>query len=226
MTMPYPPVENKDSQKPISGSTVIWIFVGLAFVGSLIDAVACLESVEWVIPHRALIIQLYIIFLTLGWVSFTISITGKELFSNLVLLSICCGLLIAMVLVPSPVLFWAGLFFIIAFGVVDVLHRMESEGLWQKILACIFTTWVIAGFVITFGNTKYLIYSRPAFAIAEVHLLMDLRYLMTMLMVTVFLGKSVAEAAKDDRPKISPIRPFPIPNEPAKWGPKCDLLPN
>lgn len=213
----------KDSQRPLTGTTVIWIFVGLALVSSLLDFITCWQSTEWLSPLKTTIVQLYIISLAFGWFSFTVS-SRRDLFFNLVCLSLGGGVLIAMILIPSTLLFWTAFLFILTLSIIDVLHNIKTEGAWNKILACIFTAWVIAGFVITFGSTQYLPYADPAFAISEVHLLLDVRYLITITTFTVFVGKSIAEAAEEDRPTISPIAPFQIRDATVKWRPSLAAI--
>lgn len=82
---------------------------------------------------------------------------------------------------------------------------------WDTFSSCLYITWIVSGLFITLGRTSYLPYASPISAISQIHLLLDLRVLITALLLLLLIGKAVVEAFDEGVPEVLALPQFKLP---------------
>lgn len=192
-------IDNK-LENPIAGSTGVAVFIGLILVGAGIAFVLCSEIVdlpEWI---KEVTLQIYCLVISLGWFSFTANKNSKDLFDSLWGLGFLTGVIAGMIINPHPAFFWFSLLAVVGIGIIDILDEVLNG--WNLLSACLYITWIVAGAFITLGRTSYLPYASPILAISQIHFLLDIRFLVTGLVLLIFTGKAIIEAFDEGTPTI------------------------
>jgi len=187
----------------LEGPQGIFVFALLSLCLSCCALVVCSDLLTKSGPLRLFLLQLFVIVLCLGWFAFTICDDIKSFF--LAWLGACglCASSVVMLLTQQAIAFWITLSVLAAAAVVEVFS--DDDDLEENFFNSIYVLWVVVGVTITLGNTELFDYSKPAMAIREIHLFLDVRYATTAVFLLCMLIKAVVEAFRDGAPDIPPI---------------------
>jgi len=203
---------------PLGGKAGIIVFVLLVTLSVTTVSIFCSELIVLPDSVKSIVLQSYLFTIIIGWYSFTICDDGVELLVVALMLGLPCLVLVGMIRMLHPLFFWLGLCLLSIFSVCEVVYRIKSKSVWKKILAGIYTVWLITGIITSLGGPRFLNYAQPALQFSGLHFLLDIRYLITACGVVIFVGKAMVDAFKEGTPIIPSLPPFAISSFAAQNG--------
>lgn len=205
-------VQQKTFTNPLEGGAGIVVFLAIVLSLVAVDFVVCSAILPLDPPTKQLILQLFIIVIGLGWYAFTIASEVGDFFVYWLFLAMGCGAPVALVLTQNLYTFWASLVIVDIFAIFIVAGN--KTGAWEKFIVSIYALWVVTGAIITLGSTDYFPYAKPAADLKEVHNFLDVRLIITVFLLFIFIIKAIWQAIRKGRPDIPSIPDFTIPDIP------------
>lgn len=181
----------------------IYVFIALVLFNLAVAVLVCSETLTFETFYRQLVIEVSAIIIAIGWFAFATDNSSEniqELGVIFLLSSLFVSPIVVMILTNSSVAFWISLLLIGIMAVSNALEKVDSA--WEKALTLLYVVWVIVGIVITMGQTKFFPYASSAFIPSQVHFILDIRIIVSILFLFLLLIKAVLNSIRSGRPAI------------------------
>lgn len=215
-------------ENPLDGATGVAVFTLVVLLGAGVVFITCSETaltfffdwMKWAILPLSFteaeklilpLIQIFCLLIILGWVAFTGSRDGGDFFIGIVVFGLMLIAFVTAVIYPNHISFWASLLILVLMSFIAVEDKTDFSDDWTKFTAYIYTAWIVSSLFITLGRTSYLPYAEPLVSISQIHFLLDIRILATALILIIFIGKAVIDAADKGIPEIPALPNLKIP---------------
>lgn len=197
---------NKTSQNQPSSSWEIFLFVLLVCAGVVTAFVICSDLFDWSVGVKSVILQIYIIVAVFGWFAYSSSMGMSEFQRQL---AIVCGVsfpVIGLVMTMHMTFFWITLIVFVILGIYSALNKADAKTEWDTFIVSIYAAWIIVGIVVTVGSTRFLPYAESAIDLANIHIFLNIRFVVTALLIIALVGKALVDAFNGPPIKISPLQ--------------------
>jgi hypothetical protein len=201
---------------PLPGAIGITVLLTFAVMSVITIIVSISEYSQISIPARLLTIQIFCLFLFVGWFCYGVSESSDQYASRLVLYSVFFGIFVGMISFPFPMLFWIGLIAYVAWGLyiryqIDEQETTDLNFEWSTVSPYISIAWITSGIFIALGFISlpyFPQYSTPLLEVTEKQAFIDWRLLVTSVFATIFLIRSIVIT---QRPRIRGFQPIRFP---------------
>ncbi len=202
---------------PFEVRTAFIVLPVLALLGLLVALPLCSNLGGLSDSGKELLLGVFITGLACGWFAFTGTETKVGFVGVFFLSLMIASLLIAMAHSDSGFPFWMALLSMVFTAVVGMLDGEKDR--WENLLTSLYIMWVVVGVVVTLGSEDFFQYAKPALKLSEIHPLLELRYLLSVLFLSLSLVHAVRNAFLDDRPKIPVLPSYALPDVSAEMHP-------
>lgn len=199
---PVPSSLFSSRNSPLNGFAGTAAFVALGILGGIVDLAICWELLNLGLPSKAVVAGIFIVFLTVGWISFSVAENIESFVLKSGVILVLYLPLVGMILTEVRILFWVTLIIMVALTVTTVLKEVESTNPWSKVLVSIYASWIVVGIIVTLGSARLFGYAESSSGLSQLHNLLDARYLITVLLVLCAFADAIFWAFEAGLPKI------------------------
>jgi hypothetical protein len=183
-----------DNLFPLSGAILVIVVLTIVLMGSYVVVVSISQFEEIPVIARDLGIQIYCLSIFLAWFCYGVSDDSYEYARRFLIYASFYGIFVAMVILPSPILFWVGLIAYTSWGLYIRYEQEEYDEFriksgWARLAPYLSIAWISSNIFILIGmiSGPYLPgYSAPLLEITERHTYLDWRLLITVSFVLIF----------------------------------------
>jgi len=196
--------ESQDVSIPLGGVGAVLYFILLVLLVLLTALVTCSRYFEIPYELKLLTVEFFVIIISIGWFSFTVSKDLGDFQLHMLGLSILVGPIIGMHLLNSAGLFWISLLITTLCAILLVLKSdsVKNHGFWIKLLTTVYVAWVVVGIIVTLGGKHFFQYASKITILTDIHPYLDLRYLLTGILLTAAVGDAWVNAYRAGLPHI------------------------
>jgi hypothetical protein len=204
---------NTAKTNSIGGPWGIHLFVLLVCTGIITAFVICSGLFSWTIQIKSILLQLYIIAAVFGWFAFSSSINKERFQKHIVMACVISFPVIGMITTFYAIFFWLSLIVFTCLGIISAIDKSGYKGDEDKFFVAIYSTWIIVGMIVTLGSFSFLPYAESAIAGENLSLFLNIRFVITALVLAIFVGKAMKDAFDGPQIKVTPLPDILIPDK-------------
>ncbi len=210
----------KATDNPLGGSFGVRLFVILVSSGVIVSLLCCSTALSWKPQTCSTILQFFIMIVGAGWFAFSYSSSRESFLLDCLIISGISFPVFFMLLTSSAVFFWMSLLIFTALGVQNAVRKAHSTDQWESLLVGVYAAWVVSGIFVTLGSSSLLPYAESAISASNISLFLNVRFVLTALVIAALVGKSMLDAINGPEFNIASLPALSISDD----GNKDDVL--